>query len=162
MMIPLRRTLAERTLVGDFRPSLQELYTDQTGYVAKITSSAQKLQSAGLLLQADVDAAIQAASAAPVLAANSITDGAGFAVNDLAPGSIVSIFGTGLAGAVLQAPAGSALPTRLFDAEVTFNNVSAPLFYVSPTQINAQVPLELPPGPVTVEVIRNLAASAGQ
>jgi uncharacterized protein (TIGR03437 family) len=162
MMIPLRRTLAERTLLGDFRPSLQELYTDQTGYVAKITSSAQKLQSAGLLLQADVDAAIQAASAAPVLSANSITDGAGFTVNRLAPGSIVSIFGTGLAGAVLQVPAATTLPTALFDAEVTFNDISAPLYYVSPTQIDAQVPLELTPGPVTVQVIRNLAPSAKQ
>lgn len=162
MMIPLRRTLAERTLAGDFRPSLQELYTDQAGYVAKVTASAQKLQSAGFLLQADVDAAIQAASAAPVLPANSITDGGGFTVNDLAPGSIVSIFGTGLAGAVLQAPASSALPTALFDAEVTFNNIPAPLYYLSPTQIDAQVPLELTPGPVTVQVIRNLAASASQ
>ena len=162
MMIPLERTLAQRTLAGDFRPSLQELYTDQAGYVAKITASAQKLQAAGFLLQADAQAAIQAASAAPVVAANSITDGAGFTVNDLAPGSIVSIFGTGLAGAVLQAPAESALPTRLFDAEVAFNNVSAPLYYVSPTQIDAQVPLELTPGPVTVQVIRNLAASGSQ
>jgi uncharacterized protein (TIGR03437 family) len=162
MMIPLARTLAQRTLAGDFRPSLQELYTDQAGYVAKITASAQKLQAAGFLLQADAQAAIQAASVAPVVAANAITDGAGFTVNDLAPGSIVSIFGTGMAGAVLQAPAGSALPTRLFDAEVTFNNVSAPLYYVSPTQIDAQVPLELTPGPVTVQVIRNLAASGSQ
>jgi uncharacterized protein (TIGR03437 family) len=162
MMIPLRRTLAERTLAGDFRPSLQELYTDQTGYVAKITSSAQKLQSAGFLLQADVDAAIQAASAAPVLPANSIADGAGFTVNRLAPGSIVSIFGTGLAGAVLQAPAASTLPTALFDTEVTFNDISAPLYYVSPTQIDAQVPLELTPGPVAVQVIRNLAPSVKQ
>jgi uncharacterized protein (TIGR03437 family) len=162
MTIPLRRTLAQRTLAGDFRPSLQELYTDQNGYIAKVAASAQKLQSAGLLLQADVDGAIQAASVVPVLPANSITDGAGFTVNDLAPGSIVSIFGTGLAGALLQAPAASALPTRLFDAEVMFNNISAPLYYVSPTQIDAQVPLELSPGQVTVQVIRNLAASASQ
>ena len=162
MMIPLRRTLAERTAAGDSRPSLQELYTDQAGYIAKITSSAQKLMAAGFLLQADVDAAIQEASDVPVLPDNAITDGAGFTVNDLAPGSIVSIFGSGLAGAVLRAPATSALPTALFDAGVTFNSIPAPLYYVSPTQIDAQVPLELTPGPVTVQVLRNLAVSVSQ
>ena len=162
MMIPLRRTLAERTAAGDSRPSLQELYTDQAGYIAKITASAQKLMAAGFLLQADVDATIQTASGVPVLPANGIADGVGFTVNDLAPGSIVSIFGTGLAGAVLQAPATNGLPTALFDAGVTFNNIPAPLYYVSPAQIDAQVPLELTPGPVTVEVRRNLAVSASQ
>jgi uncharacterized protein (TIGR03437 family) len=118
--------------------------------------------SAGFLLQGDVDAAIQSASAVPLVAPNAITDGAGFTVNDLAPGSIVSIFGTGLAGAVLSVPANTALPTSLFDASVTFNNVAAPIYYVSPTQIDAQVPLELTPGPVTVQVFRNLAPSAAQ
>jgi uncharacterized protein (TIGR03437 family) len=162
MMIPLRRTVAERTAAGDSRPSLQELYTDQTGYIAKITAAAQKLMGSGFLLQEDVDATIQEASAAPVLPANAITDGAGFTVNDIAPGSIVSIFGTGLAGAVLQASPTSALPTALFDAGVTFNNIPAPLYYVSPTQIDAQVPLELTPGPVTVQVLKNLAVSASQ
>jgi uncharacterized protein (TIGR03437 family) len=162
MMIPLRRTKAERIAAGDPRPSLEELYTDQAGYVAKITAAAQKLNAAGFLLQEDVDAAVQEASATPLVASNAITDGAGFKTNDLAPGSIVSIFGTGLAGAVLQAAPGAALPTELFDAEVTFNNVSAPLYYISPTQIDAQVPLELTPGPVTVQVRRNLAASTSQ
>jgi uncharacterized protein (TIGR03437 family) len=162
MMVPLHRTLAARTLAGEFRPSLEELYTNQAGYVAKVTASGQKLAAAGFLLQADVDAAVQTASATPSVAANAITDGAGFTANGLAPGSIVSIFGSGLAGATLQAAAGGALPTNLFDVEVLFNNVPAPLYYVSPTQIDAQVPLELAPGSVTVQVVRNLAPSARQ
>jgi uncharacterized protein (TIGR03437 family) len=160
MMIPLRRTKVERTTAGDSRPSLEELYTDQAGYVAKITAAAQTLKDAGFLLQQDVDVAIQEAAAAPIV--NAITDGAGFAVNDLAPGSIVSVFGTSLAGAVLQAAPGSALPTTLFDAAVTLNGISAPLYYVSPTQIDAQVPLELKPGAVTIQVSRNLTTSAPQ
>ncbi len=162
MMIPLRRTVAERTAAGDSRPSLQELYTDQAGYVAKITASAQRLMASGFLLQEDVDTTIQQASAVPVLPVNAITDGAGFTVNNLAPGSIVSIFGGALAGAVLQASPTSTLPTALFDARVTFNDILAPLYYISPTQIVAQVPLELTPGPVTVQVIRNLAVSTSQ
>ena len=69
----------------------------------------------------------------------------------IAPGSIVSIFGSGLAGAT-QAAASAPVPTVLLDTVVSFNNVPAPLFYVSPNQISAQVPFELPPGGVTVEV----------
>lgn len=109
-----------------------------------------------------MDATIQEASATPVLPANAIADGAGFKANAIAPGSIVSIFGSGLAGAVLQVSPTGALPASLFDASVTFNNISAPLYYVSPTQIDAQVPFELTPGPVTVQVWRNLAVSASQ
>jgi uncharacterized protein (TIGR03437 family) len=162
MTIPLRRTRAEQVATGDARPSLEELYSDQAGYVAKVTAVAQELKDAGFLLQEDVDATIQEAAAVPVLAANGIIDAAGFSVSDLAPGSVVTIFGTGLAGAVLQASPTSALPIALFDAGVTFNNVPAPLYYVSPTQINAQVPLELTPGAVMVQVRRNLATSASQ
>ena len=69
----------------------------------------------------------------------------------IAPGSIVSIFGTGFAGAT-QAAVSAPVPTVLLNTVVSFNNVPAPLFYVSPNQINAQVPFELPPGNVTVNI----------
>ena len=71
----------------------------------------------------------------------------------IAPGSIVSVFGTGLAGTT-QSAVSTPVPKVLLDTVVSFNNVPAPLFYVSPNQINAQVPFELPPGGVTVEVRR--------
>jgi len=83
---------------------------------------------------------------------NSVANGASFRANSaIAPGSIVSIFGTGLAGTT-QSAASVPVPKVLLDTVVSFNDVPAPLFYVSPTQINAQVPFELPPGGVTVEV----------
>ena len=44
------------------------------------------------------------------------------------------------------------VPKVLLETVVSFNGVPAPLFYVSPNQINAQVPFELPPGGVTVQV----------
>jgi uncharacterized protein (TIGR03437 family) len=79
------------------------------------------------------------------------------AISGVAPGSIVSVFGTGLAGAT-QSAANAPMPEVLADTAVSFNNVPAPLFYVSPNQINAQVPFGLPPGDVTVEV-RQLSSS---
>lgn len=81
----------------------------------------------------------------------------------VAPGSIASVFGTGLATVTTSASA-APLPTTLGKASIQIGhyvpvynpsngqgpeNVSVeavPLFYVSPTQINFQVPTTLPSG----------------
>jgi len=57
----------------------------------------------------------------------------------VAPGSIISIYGKNLSSTTESAMA-VPLPTKLGTASVTINGVAAPLFYASPTQINAQVP----------------------
>src|ERR1017187_10233089 len=69
-----------------------------------------------------------------------VNSGSYYAGAGVAPGSIVSIFGTNLASQTTTA--GSLpLPTSLGDvSSVTFNGVPAALFYVSPGQINAQAP----------------------
>lgn len=67
--------------------------------------------------------------------------------SQIAPGTLVSIFAN--SGAALSFATASAdttqnqLPTELAGVEVYFNGVRSPLLYVSPTQINAQVPWEL-------------------
>jgi uncharacterized protein (TIGR03437 family) len=68
-------------------------------------------------------------------------------VRSLASGSIVSIFGSNLA-LVTQTAKTVPLPTQLAETSVTVNGIPAPLFYVSPGQINFQMPspwLESPP-----------------
>src|SRR5450755_4390005 len=55
-----------------------------------------------------------------------------------APGSIVSIFGTNMGNASGGA-SGLPLPILLNGVKVTIGNVAAPIFYASPTQINAQI-----------------------
>ncbi len=55
------------------------------------------------------------------------------------PGSIVTIFGTNLAAATATAQS-VPLPQQLGGTTVTWSGLPAPLFYVSPTQINLQVP----------------------
>jgi uncharacterized protein (TIGR03437 family) len=80
----------------------------------------------------------------------------------VAPGAIVSIFGINLAPGSREATS-LPVPTTLFDTTVTFNGVAAPLFYVSTTQINAEVPFETPTGLVTVQVQRaDMTAPATQ
>ena len=59
----------------------------------------------------------------------------------VAPGSLVAIYGKGLAQSTQTAPSGS-LPTSLAGTSVKIGAVMAPLYYVSDTQVNAVVPAE--------------------
>lgn len=62
----------------------------------------------------------------------------------VAPGSIISIFGTGLASQTAQA-ASVPLPATLGGTSVTISGLgNVPLYFVSPTQINAVVPFQIP------------------
>jgi uncharacterized protein (TIGR03437 family) len=70
----------------------------------------------------------------------------------LAPGSIVSIFGASMAQSS-AANTGVPLPLFLADVRVTVGGLAAPLYYVSPSQINAQIPFEIPPGPAEIQVV---------
>lgn len=65
--IPFHKTRAARLAAGDGRPSLEELYGDQAGYVAAVRAAAQSLVGERLLLQADADALIARAQASAVL-----------------------------------------------------------------------------------------------
>lgn len=96
----------------------------------------------------------------PAINPGGIVDAASFRPG-LSPGAIVSIFGTNLSGDVAAASA-APLPPTLLDTTVAFNGIAAPLFFVSPTQINAQVPFETATGTVNVEVRRGSAGMASQ
>jgi len=96
------------------------------------------------------------------LPANPVLNGASFAQNTpVAPGSIVAIFGTDLASAT-QIGVGLPLPGRILDTSVTFNGIQAPLFFVSRTQVNAQIPYEIPLGTAMVQVRRGETISAAR
>ncbi len=59
----------------------------------------------------------------------------------LAPEGLVSIFGQNFAAGTLQAST-LPLPNDMLGATVSFNDTPIPLTYISPTQINAQLPVE--------------------
>jgi len=65
--IPFHRTTAARDAAGDGRPSLEELYGTQAGYVAAVTAAAHDLVSRRFLLPRDADRLIAQAQAALVL-----------------------------------------------------------------------------------------------
>ena len=74
---------------------------------------------------------------------NTVVNGASFLADaGVSPGMVAVLFGSNLADIAAAAPPGT-LPTLLRNTQVLVNGVAAPLFYVSPTQINFQVPLEI-------------------
>ena len=75
--------------------------------------------------------------------------------------SLISIFGSGLADstAVAQTSPSGQLPTTLAGAQVRIGGVPAPLLFVSPQQINAQVP-DISAGTVPVTVITTFGGSS--
>ena len=80
---------------------------------------------------------------------------ASFAHGPLAPDSMVSIFGVALAPSTVTGPI--PLLTNLAGTTVTFTDsagasLPAPLYFVSPGQVNAVVPAGLKPGPATFQV----------
>jgi uncharacterized protein (TIGR03437 family) len=93
----------------------------------------------------------------------SIVNAASFAPGPLAPGSLATVFGTfPVASAVTSQ--GPSVPTTLGGLSIQFSNsLEAPLFYVSPTQVNFQVPWELAgAAQVTLTVTVNGQSSAPQ
>jgi uncharacterized protein (TIGR03437 family) len=86
----------------------------------------------------------------PLLAANSTVNAASFAPG-LAPGALVSIFGRFLSLSEAGAPA-LPLPPSLGGAQATLNGRRLPLLFVSRSQINTQIPFDMPIGPATLRV----------
>ena len=70
------------------------------------------------------------------------------------PGMLMAVFGTQLANTTQSTP-GLPLTTSLAGVSATVNGWPAPLLYVSPTQINLQVPYEAGAGPATLGINNN-------
>ncbi len=81
-----------------------------------------------------------APTAAPAI--TKLTNGASFA-QTYAPGMIVAVFGSRLAPGT-ESAASLPLPVKMAGVTVTVNGVAAPLYYVSASQLNIQLPYETP------------------
>lgn len=77
----------------------------------------------------------------------------------IAPGALISIYGSNLASSEALAPS-VPLPLFLNQTSVIINGRRAPLYYVGPAQINAQVPFETELGNAVLAVQNNGINSA--
>ncbi len=74
----------------------------------------------------------------------------------LSPGSIFSLYGTNLAPpGYMNETSSNTWPRDMNGVSVTINGVAAPLYYVSPTQINGQIPFETALGTATAVIAVN-------
>jgi uncharacterized protein (TIGR03437 family) len=117
---------AARDTLGSFVKFSVPMVADGRVYVG----TGNSLAVFGLLRQPAPAAILNAASLAP---------------GGVAPGSLITIFGTGLAPATMAA-SGASLPRSLGGVTLLVNGTPAPLLFVSPQQINAQVPFEVAMG----------------
>jgi uncharacterized protein (TIGR03437 family) len=94
------------------------------------------------------------ANPVPTISTGGVLNNANFAANDpLAVGTIAAVFGEFLADQLAAAP-GAPLPTTLSGVRVLVNGRAAPLYFVSPGQINFQIPFETLGGDAVVQVER--------
>ena len=98
--------------------------------------------------------------AVPTIAPTGVQNGAGDTPQPgVAPGSAISIFGANLASAVATGP-DSPLAQTLSGTVVQAANRLLPLFFVSPGQINAELPADFAEGPADPH--RECARTAGR
>ncbi len=98
---------------------------------------------------------------APTYSSASIVNSATNASGPLAPNTIASLYGQNLSWTTRAVSADDlrqgSLPTMLTGTGVwvLINNVPAPLYFVSPTQINLLIPGNLLPGTVHLQIVRD-------
>ena len=138
-------------------PSLVAISADPTGlapgvYTGTITISSNAANSS---VPIPVQLTIEPQTA-PVAAAGGVVNNGTFASNEsLALGDITAVFGDQFTYGDPQAASALPLGTTLGNTQVLVNGTAAPVYYVSPTQINFQIPFEATTGDGTVQVVRN-------
>ena len=90
-------------------------------------------------------------SGAPVI--NGVTNAESYQTV-ASPGMAMAVFGSQLANGI-QSASTQPLPYTMAGVSATVNGVAAPLFYVSPTQVNIQVPYEAGAGPAVLGLNNN-------
>lgn len=104
-------------------------------------------------------AQVAAGTASTVISPGGIVNAATSSSAPVAPGSLVSIYGSNLGSGIFSAPS-VPLGTTLGGATVTVNGATVPLIYVSSGQINFQLPYEISTGTATATVSAGCGTSA--
>lgn len=138
----------------------QYLAPSQAGSPAQVTLTAQSLGNS--TLQSVATVTVQ--TPPPVtLGPTAVANAASYQTGAVAPGEVVAIFGAGIGPSTLSTaqlnPQGR-ISSNLSGTQVLFDNIPAPLVYVTANQVSAIVPYEVA-GQTTTKmvVVRNQQAS---
>jgi uncharacterized protein (TIGR03437 family) len=132
-----------------------ELYSGSFGSLIKF--STPTIANGKVYLGTENTVAVFGLLKSPVISL--ISNSAGNGAGAVAPGSIVSVYGTNLASGT-QTASQNPLPKVLAASRILINGLAAPLLSASSTQINAQVPYETPAGTATLVAMAGNSASA--
>jgi uncharacterized protein (TIGR03437 family) len=103
----------------------------------------------------DVAIPVQYSTGPPEITPNGVVNAAHLVSAGLSPGGLISIFGSNLASAAKPILPIPWLPDEVDGTSVKIGTFKAKLLYVSPRQINAQVPVELTSDSAQVKVVVN-------
>jgi adhesin/invasin len=160
LYLTVARTLGLHGTVNELVGTIAQRVFSETGLNAPVSfaQTGNAFEEARLRLAEEIALAVSVSR--PSVSEGGIVNGASFAgaPAPVAPGSIVSIFGVNLSSSTALAGA-LPLPTKLGGTTATVNGVALPLFYVSPNQVNAQLPFEVPPGAATAIVANESGVS---
>lgn len=139
---------------GVLTPSGLIIQADPTGltpgsYTGRVTAISADGSSI-----ATISSTLEVSGSLPSLMTANFLSASTFLPQAAAPGGLFTIMATDLGGSINLASTPD-LPTLLDGVSVAINGIPAPLIYVSPTQINAQVPFEVGSGPATLALTKN-------
>jgi uncharacterized protein (TIGR03437 family) len=126
-LINLFVTMSSTAASGPYALTLANVYgTDSSGDPTPITSTNGTVSVIG--------------GAAELLQSNGVLSGGSFLPGPVAPGELITLFGSRIGPVSAQTPNGSASNTSLGGTSVLFDGTVAPLLYGAQNQINAIVP----------------------
>ena len=96
---------------------------------------------------------VAASTATPIVGAGGIVNAASYA-STIAPGALISIYGSNFGGATNMAPS-VPWPALLGNAQVLLGGRTMPLYFVSNQQIDAVVPYDIAPNSVQQVIVQN-------
>ena len=131
------------TQSGTTTPANLTVTVNPTSLAAGSYAGSVELTNGSGAIQLTIDVSLEVTSSLPVIGA--VVNGASYLEGGIAPGEIVTIFGTSLGPAtgVLAAINGGYIGTTLANVSVTFNGFPAPILYAYSGQLNVIVPYEV-------------------